>query len=192
MYAWNSEVKNVFVGSLSSLSYHYFFDTSEVPLSRNARSVIQRKAPDQSKHFSAANFLDLPDLSNILFSTKFHPSNSLHHAIESVAGNVVRMSATASRILLRRPQPHLVVRRSTLRHASTTERATQAASETASKAKGTASNATSKASEGLSRVTSSASSTMSRVGSGISSTLGKIGGRTGRLIGFAECKCCAV
>lgn len=164
-----------------------------MPLSRNARSVIQRKAPDQSKHFSAANFLDLPDLSNILFSTKFHPSNSLHHAIESVAGNVARMSATtASRILLRRPQPHLVVRRSTLRHASTTERATQAASETASKVKGTASNATSKASEGLSRVTSSASSTMSRVGSGISSTLGKIGGRTGRLIGFVECECCAV
>ncbi|MCJ1355336.1 MAG: hypothetical protein MMC33_005327 [Icmadophila ericetorum] len=81
---------------------------------------------------------------------------------------------------------HLIARRSALRHASTTSKATEAASNTASKAKETASNATSKASEGLSRVTSSAGPAISGAAQRVGGAISSIGGRTGRLISFVQ------
>lgn len=89
------------------------------------------------------------------------------------------MSLAATRMLLRRPQ----VGRMTLRHASTTSEAANAAASSAAKAKETAGAAASGASQGLSKVTSTAGSALSSAGNALNS----IGGRTGRLIGFVQC-----
>ena len=96
------------------------------------------------------------------------------------------MSAAASRAVLRHTK--LLSRRTALRHASTTSKATEAASNTASKAKEKTSEATSKASQGLSRVTSSAQSGISKASENITSGLSKIGGRTGRMISSVQCE----
>lgn len=90
------------------------------------------------------------------------------------------MSLSTSRMLLRTPQ----VGRMTLRHASTTSEAANAAS---SKAKETAASATSSASQGLSKVSTTASSGLSKAGQVAGNTLNSIGGRTGKLIGFVQC-----
>ena len=93
------------------------------------------------------------------------------------------MSLAVSRMLLRTPQ----VGRMTLRHASTTSEAANAASKSAAKAKEGVEAATSSASQGLSKVTSSAGSSLSKAGQAAGSALSSIGGRTGRLIGFVQC-----
>ncbi|PLB44637.1 hypothetical protein P170DRAFT_289859 [Aspergillus steynii IBT 23096] len=85
------------------------------------------------------------------------------------------MPATASRAVLRQSQ--FMVRRTAVRHASST-------SESASKAGEAASSAASKASEGLSRVSSSAGPALNNA----ASALRKVGGRTGKVISFVDCK----
>jgi len=94
------------------------------------------------------------------------------------------MFPSASRALLRRPQ----IARLTLRNASTTSEAANAASSAATKTKESASQVASQASQGLTRVSSSASSGASRAGSAVSSTLSSIGGRTSQVLNFAQCK----
>ncbi|KAH8433560.1 F1F0 ATP synthase subunit g [Aspergillus melleus] len=83
------------------------------------------------------------------------------------------MPATASRAVLRQSQ--FMVRRTAVRHASST-------SESASKAGEAASSAASKASEGLSRVSSSAGPALNNA----ASALRKVGGRTGKVISFVD------
>lgn len=82
------------------------------------------------------------------------------------------MPATASRAVLRQSQ--FLVRRTAVRHASSSsEKATEAAQSAASKA-----------SDGLSRVSSAAGPALS----GAAQSLRKIGGRTGKVISFVDCK----
>ncbi|EAU34244.1 conserved hypothetical protein [Aspergillus terreus NIH2624] len=87
------------------------------------------------------------------------------------------MPATASRAVLRQSQ--FLVRRTAVRHASST-------SEAASKASETASSAASKASEGLSKVTSSAGPAIAGAAQNAGAALRKIGGRTGKVIAFVD------
>ncbi|KAF9885944.1 ATP synthase subunit G atp20 [Aspergillus nanangensis] len=87
------------------------------------------------------------------------------------------MPATASRAVLRQSQ--FLVRRTAVRHASST-------SEAASKASESASSAASKASEGLSKVTSSAGPAIAGAAQNAGSALRKIGGRTGKVIAFVD------
>jgi F-type H+-transporting ATPase subunit g len=88
-----------------------------------------------------------------------------------------KMPATASRAVLRQSQ--FLVRRTAVRHASST-------SEAASKASETASSAASKASEGLSKVTSSAGPAIAGAAQNAGAALRKIGGRTGKVIAFVD------
>lgn len=82
------------------------------------------------------------------------------------------MPATASRAVLRQSQ--FLVRRTAVRHASSTsEKAGEAAQSAASKA-----------SDGLSRVSSAAGPALS----GVAQSLRKVGGRTGKVISFVDCK----
>lgn len=97
------------------------------------------------------------------------------------------MSTPASQLMLRHTR--FFARKTTIRHASTTSEATQAASNTVAKSKEIASEVTSKASAGLSRVQSSAGPALSRVAHGINRTISGIGGRAGRLINFGTCEC---
>jgi len=92
------------------------------------------------------------------------------------------MSLSIARTFIRRP----IMGRLTIRNASTTSEATNAASKTAAKAKETASSATSKASEGLTRVTSAAGPAISKAASSATAAINGIGGRTGRLISFVQ------
>lgn len=97
------------------------------------------------------------------------------------------MSTPASQLILRHGR--LLTRKTTIRHASTTAEATQAASNTLAKSKEIASEVTSKASDGLTRVQSSSGTVLSRVARGVNRTIGGIGSRAGRLIVFSTCEC---
>jgi hypothetical protein len=96
------------------------------------------------------------------------------------------MSTPASRLMLRHTR--FFAHKTTIRHASTTSEAAQAASNTAAKSRETVSNITSKASEGLTRVKSSAGPALTGAAQSVNKTLARIGGRTGRLIAFGRCK----
>ncbi|KAJ9298851.1 hypothetical protein DTO271G3_3093 [Paecilomyces variotii] len=87
------------------------------------------------------------------------------------------MSVAASRAVLRQSQ--FMIRRTAVRHASST-------SEAATKAKESAANAASKAQQGLSRVTSSAGPAIAGAASNIGSALRKVGGRTGKVIAYID------
>lgn len=89
------------------------------------------------------------------------------------------MPFTASRAVLRQSQ--FLVRRTALRHNSSTSEAT-------AKVKQTASNVTSKASEGLSKVTSSAGPAIAGAAQGVGNALRKVGGPVGRFASFVESK----
>ncbi|MCJ1309635.1 hypothetical protein MMC25_003295 [Agyrium rufum] len=91
------------------------------------------------------------------------------------------MLLRSSRFLAQRTNPSL-----SLRHASTTSQATQAATNTATKAKDSASNITSKASEGLSKVSSSAGPAVAGAARGVGNAVSRMGGRGARLVGFVE------
>ena len=97
------------------------------------------------------------------------------------------MSTPASQLMLRHGR--LFARKTTIRHASTTAEAAQAASNTLAKSKEIASEVTSKASDGLTRVQSSSGTALSRVARGVNRTFGAIGNRAGRLIVFSTCEC---
>lgn len=95
------------------------------------------------------------------------------------------MSTPASQLMLRHTR--FLARKTTIRHASTTAEATQAASDTVAKSKEIAAKVTSKASDGLTRVQSTP--ILGRVARGINRTVGAIGGQAGRLITFGTCEC---
>lgn len=104
------------------------------------------------------------------------PSSSSTSLLNPV---VVRMSVAASRAVLRQSQ--FMIRRTAVRHSSST-------SEAANKAKESAANAASKAQQGLSRVTSSAGPAIAGAASNIGSALRKVGGRTGKVIAYIDSK----
>ncbi|GAD99201.1 mitochondrial F1F0-ATP synthase g subunit [Paecilomyces variotii No. 5] len=87
------------------------------------------------------------------------------------------MSVAASRAVLRQSQ--FMIRRTAVRHSSSS-------SEAANKAKESASNAASKAQQGLSRVTSSAGPAIAGAASNVGSALRKVGGRTGKVIAYID------
>ena len=110
-----------------------------------------------------------------------HPSSGSVEAIAAIDISVLStssllsfltMSLSASRMLLRTPQ----VARLSVRHASTTSQAANAASQGASQA-----------SQGLSKATSSANSGLSKAAGAAGNALNSIGGRTGKLISFVQC-----
>lgn len=89
------------------------------------------------------------------------------------------MSVAASRAVLRQSQ--FMIRRTAVRHSSSS-------SEAANKAKESASNAASKAQQGLSRVTSSAGPAIAGAASNVGNALRKVGGRTGKVIAYIDSK----
>ncbi|MCJ1332006.1 hypothetical protein MMC10_008698 [Thelotrema lepadinum] len=92
----------------------------------------------------------------------------------------------ASRTLIRQSNRQFITRKSPLRWASTTEKASEAASQATSKTKETASSIQSKAAEGLSRVRSSAGPAVTGTITRISNAVRGIGGPVGRLISTVE------
>lgn len=91
------------------------------------------------------------------------------------------MSTPASQLMLRHTR--FFARKTTIRHASITSEAAQAASNTAAKSKETVSEITSKASDGLTRVKSSAGPALNGAVKSVRSTFGQIRGRAERLSG---------
>jgi F-type H+-transporting ATPase subunit g len=78
-------------------------------------------------------------------------------------------------------QSQFLIRRTAIRHNSSTSQA-------AKKAKDTVSSATSKASEGLSKVASSAGPAIASAAQNLGGALRKLGGPAGRVVSFVERK----
>jgi hypothetical protein len=97
----------------------------------------------------------------------------------SVIQQANTMSPTATRAVLRQSQ--FLIRRTAVRHNSSTSQA-------ANKAKETVSNATSKAQDGLSKVTSSAGPAITSAMQNVGGALRKIGGPAGRVVSFVDRK----
>lgn len=138
--------------------------------------VLQRP-PDLSFLTSASSQLDTFQSNHLSFI----------HFRNFRARRLDLMSTPASQLMLRHTR--FFARKTTIRHASTTSEATQAASNTVAKSKEIASNVTSKASAGLTRVQSSAGPVLNRIAQSVNRTVSSIGGRTGRLINFGTCEC---
>jgi F-type H+-transporting ATPase subunit g len=85
------------------------------------------------------------------------------------------MSMAASRAVLRQSQ--FLIRRTAIRHSSSTSEAANKAKEAAAKAQ-----------EGLSKVASSAGPAIAGAASNVGNALRKVGGPTGKIIAFVDCK----
>jgi hypothetical protein len=137
--------------------------------------IIQSQVPTRttrSLHHHISGPLDL-----VLSSKTFIDHLKILPSIQLI--NIDKMSPMATRAALR--QSRFLIRRTAIRHNSST-------TEAANKAKQAAEQATSKASEGLSKVSSSAGPAIAGAAQNVGNALRKVGGPVGKVVTFVERK----